>query len=422
MFKKTFVVLTVLSLATLFVSSVALGGAKRTVSLMIWNAEGWIRGHNELLPQFERRYPDVKTQLVIGDNQKFLVSIAGGAPPDIYFASYDYFQVYSSEGTFLDVTPYAAKDPEFKESDYIEKIIDATKYKGRLYGLPQTYSPILAFYNRGLFDKEGVEYPTEKWGWDDLISNTKKLTKDFDGDGNMDQFGITHRGGYHRFPLWIGQNGGRMWTDSEPRRSTFDEPKTIEALQFYTDLVRKYRVAPSLTERAPGISGVDATQLFGTGRAAIDYTTRYYAPPEGMNWDVSSLWHGPGGWSSILIINYYAVTSYTKSPQEAWDLMRFLSYNHKVELLNKTFRAVPPIKEEATRLLTHPGQPPEHDMAFLTEVPKTSVLYYPSKIFKEFNETIDKNLELALRGNIDVPEAARRMAKDINDALKARGL
>ena len=294
------------------------------------------------------------------------------------------------------------------------------KYNGALHGLPQTYSPILAFYNKDLFDEGGVDYPSETWGWEELVANTKKLTKDTDGDGNTDQFGITHRGGYHRFPLWVWQAGGRMWTDDDPPMSTFNEAKAIEGLQMYSDLVRKYKVAPSLTERAPGISGIGATQLFGSGKAAIDYTTRYYAPPEDMNWDVSALWRGPGGRASILIINYYAVTSKTKNPQGSWDLMKYLSYNHKVELLKKTYRAVPAIKDEAYRLLIHPGEAPEHDMAFLTEIPNTRVLYYPAKIFKEFNETFAKNIELLIRGNIDAPEAGKTIAKDINDALLKR--
>jgi multiple sugar transport system substrate-binding protein len=338
----------------------------------------------------------------------------------VYFASYNYFQVYAGDGTFLDVSSYANADGKFREADFETKVLDAMRYHNGLYGLPQTFSPILAFYNKALFDEAGVGYPSPSWGWEELVSNAKKLTKDVDGDGNIDQFGITHRGGYHRFPLWIWQAGGRMWTDDDPPRSTFDEPKAIEGLRFYSDLVLNYKVAPSLTEKAPGIAGVDATQLFGSGRAAIDYTTRYYAPPEGMEWDVSQLWRGPGGRGSILIINYYAVTSQSKNPQEAWNLMRFLSYNHKVDLLKKTYRAIPAIKEEAQRLLTHPGQPPEHDMAFLEEIPNTRVLYYPSKIFKEFNETIDKNVELMLRGNIGAAEAGKTMAKDINDALVKR--
>ena len=59
-------------------------------------------------------------------------------------------------------------------------------------------------------------------------------------------------------------------------------------------------------------------------------------------------------------------------------------------------------------------------MAFLTEIPNTRVLYYPAKIFKEFNETFAKNIELMIRGNIEAPEAGKTIAKDRNDALLKR--
>ena len=46
------------------------------------------------------------------------------------------------------------------------------------------------FVNKTLLNKEGIDIPDKDYTFDDLYYICKKITKDLDGDGIIDQFGI----------------------------------------------------------------------------------------------------------------------------------------------------------------------------------------------------------------------------------------
>ena len=48
----------------------------------------------------------------------------------------------------------------------------------------------MMFVNKTLLTQEGIEVPEEDWTWNDLYRICQKVTKDSNGDGIIDQFGI----------------------------------------------------------------------------------------------------------------------------------------------------------------------------------------------------------------------------------------
>ena len=50
------------------------------------------------------------------------------------------------------------------------------KYAGQVHGMPITADAVVIYYNKDMFDKAGVAYPTENWEWNDLVEAAKKLT------------------------------------------------------------------------------------------------------------------------------------------------------------------------------------------------------------------------------------------------------
>ncbi len=68
--------------------------------------------------------------------------------------------------------------------------------------------------------------------------------------------------------LFVYSNGGTVADSVEtPTKATFDDPKTIEGMQFWSDLIHTHKVAPS-----PGFfkqGGMGGGDLFATGRLAM---------------------------------------------------------------------------------------------------------------------------------------------------------
>ncbi len=52
---------------------------------------------------------------------------------------------------------------------------------GKLYGLPESSNPMALFYNKEIFDKFNVPYPTDGMTWDEMYELAKKVTGTKDG-------------------------------------------------------------------------------------------------------------------------------------------------------------------------------------------------------------------------------------------------
>ena len=61
--------------------------------------------------------------------------------------------------------------------------------------------------NKDLLDKEGIEVPKEGWSLEEFYTICKKLTKDTNGDGQLDQLGVQNTPGKK---LWAA-NGGSLF-------------------------------------------------------------------------------------------------------------------------------------------------------------------------------------------------------------------
>ena len=70
-------------------------------------------------------------------------------------------------------------------------------FNGHYYGLPATTpSPFVIAYNPAMLESAGAEDPMDlykagNWNWDTMREIARKCTKDFNGDGQPDQYGLS---------------------------------------------------------------------------------------------------------------------------------------------------------------------------------------------------------------------------------------
>lgn len=143
-------------------------------------------------------HPDIKVRIenVTYDAYwpRFLTMVAGGIPPDVIFLESTRLASFASKGTILDLDPFIEADEEINMADFYPLALDALRYKGRLYALPNDIAVFAMFYNKDMFDEAGsIPHPQKGWTWDDFLEISKKLTRDIDGDGKIDQFGSSFR-------------------------------------------------------------------------------------------------------------------------------------------------------------------------------------------------------------------------------------
>lgn len=147
--------------------------------------------------KFENEHPKVKIIYESGIQKedytewlegKFLT----GNEPDIFMLPADTFNTLASKGALLELAGFIKEDKDFETADFYEAGIKSGQYEKKQYALPYEAVPLLMCVNTTLLNKMGMPIPDNDWTWGDFHTICRKVTKDKDGDGRLDQFGVCH--------------------------------------------------------------------------------------------------------------------------------------------------------------------------------------------------------------------------------------
>ena len=121
--------------------------------------------------------------------------------------------------------------------------------EGSLYCLPKDFSTFAFAYNKDIFDEAGVAYPdpANPYTWDEFLEVCKQLTKDTDGDGEVDQWGTANALQW-AFDSFVYTNGGHFLNEDYTKVVIDGQEEFIEAFQYFADLTCKHGVTPSVEQ------------------------------------------------------------------------------------------------------------------------------------------------------------------------------
>ncbi len=127
-----------------------------------------------------------------------------------------------------------------------------------LYGL--SYG---LFYNKAMFKKAGIANPPATWN--EFIQDAKRLTNPQAGQWGVAVEGASITENAHWAFILNQQQGGALF--NRQNVPMFDSPQNVHAIQFYTDLISKYKVAGP--QDAEYSTGTQAPGDFANGKAAM---------------------------------------------------------------------------------------------------------------------------------------------------------
>jgi multiple sugar transport system substrate-binding protein len=134
------------------------------------------------------KYPNISIE-VLPKTPSLEDLIASGNTPDLLFGpNGDANTRLTSLKLQHDLTPYAEKykyninllDPAYGK-------LAKTLSDGKLYGLPLYAGGAPVYYNKDLFDKFGVPYPSKQMTWDDVFALSKRLVRQ---EGGVQYYGF----------------------------------------------------------------------------------------------------------------------------------------------------------------------------------------------------------------------------------------
>jgi len=225
---------------------------------------------------------------------------------------------YANKGVLYDMSSLASADKTFEPSIFYPRAYTAFAQNGKQYGLPESFSDVVLYYNKDLFDKAGVAYPTDSWTWKDEIAAAQKLT-----DAKAGVWGTYQPVQFFEFYKMIAQNGGAMFDASG--KPTVNSPQNVEALKFMLDKFNTYKVSPGEADLS---SQPDSdTALFKDGKLAMwrSGIWNFGAVKDAtFKWDIAL---EPGNTTKAhqFFANGIVISSKTAQADAAWKWARFFT-------------------------------------------------------------------------------------------------
>ena len=240
----------------------------------------------------------------------------------------------------LDLQPLLDADAAFPRDDFPPALLGPFKRDGGLYGLPYAINLRTLNYNKTAFDAAGIKSPVADWTPVDFLAAAQSLTK---GEGEKQQFGyVPLNGAQSDMLFFIGQFGARLTTGAgDDTRANFDDPKVVEAIQWYIDLSQKHKVMPTLQfaykRDQPGFED-KSYELAQGGRAGMWFAQGPSFSFEGpvkfaegqptLNFEegIAAL---PLGGAGLRSGDFYArgfhIAARTQQAQACWEWLKYLS-------------------------------------------------------------------------------------------------
>lgn len=203
---------------------------------------------------------------------------AAGTLPDVFEVPLEIRQ-RAAAGHIIPLESYIS---EQEKKEFLDGAIQDATYAGKLYGIPIWNAGARLFMiNKDLFKKARIDaYPQT---WDAYAETAKKLTDPAKGvyGGSLDGAG---QNTYNQFFQYLAQAGGSI-LNKEWTKCTVNSPEGVKALQFWVDLIHKYKVVN------PNSANLDMNEniaLFAAGKIAmLDGFARYESQIKQINPDIN---------------------------------------------------------------------------------------------------------------------------------------
>jgi multiple sugar transport system substrate-binding protein len=363
---------------------------------------------------FNEKYPNITVQVTKSPFKDFFTRLqtqaSGDNLPDAFMMNGPNFQLYASNDI---IVPFdkAVEDGELDFGNYPEAMEQLYTYEGTPYAVPTSYDSIGLWYNQDLFEKAGVEVPTEDWTWEDLHETSKEISEALKDEGVYGFAG----GAYNQelFYNLIFQAGGAVLNE-DATEAQYSSDGSREALQFLRDMVEDGS-SPSIQTTAD----TSPDELFKNGKAAMVYggsfrVQGYVDSAVGESIQVVPL---PKGKERGVVLHGGAVVA-SASSENAAAAAAFAVYHGSQEgqqIIGESGASIPAYQgTEQAYIDAHP----EYDLQIFPESAEEYGFPYPvSANTQAWLEVESDMIPKILAGDLSVEEGTTQLDEKINALL-----
>ncbi|HRW10169.1 MAG TPA: sugar ABC transporter substrate-binding protein [Caldilineaceae bacterium] len=258
-----------------------------------------------------------------GYSDTLLTRIAGGEQIDVIMIAIEGLGLLSAKNVLVSLDEFLAADPEAQdvlENDVHVTLREMLQVDGKQMEYPFSWNNMVTYYNTAIFEEEGIEPPTADWTWEDFLETATKLSRV--SGGADDRYAYSFWGsGMFGMAAWFFNNDTSPLT-ADWSASNLLDPKVAETVQFLADLILEHKVAPNpegWDEGAQFLAGNLVMRTCGrwciSGLLEADFDT----------YDLQYQPHRAGSLKTVAGTDGWGISSSSKAPQEAWEVVKLLS-------------------------------------------------------------------------------------------------
>ena len=202
---------------------------KTKLTMALWD-ETQQKVMQKMIDKYEEENPNVtvETQLSTWSEYwtKLEASATGNDACDIMWMNILHVEEYVEAGILKDLSKVGENLD--METNFPAALADGYTIDGKLYAIPKDFDTNGLFYNKELFDKAGLAYPTDDWTMEDFWAACEALDAADLGEG-VYPTAVNYNSGQTNYNATIIANGGYVYND-DYTATGYSDPKTVEGI------------------------------------------------------------------------------------------------------------------------------------------------------------------------------------------------
>ena len=306
--------------ASFFAEQFQMSGDADEVTVWVTRSRQYVNLLQQMVDAEFTPQTGIKVRLSINPNEdKLILASSSGKQPDIAMGvagwrPYD-FAIRNNLTNLRTFDDFPTIADRFYPGSFLQLI-----YEDGVYGLPETQNFYFLFYRKDILNTLNLDVPDT---WMDVIGLLPELQRFGLNFYSMLSSSNAFKAFVHTMPF-IQQFGGKIYEDNA-LRAAFDDPKTIEALTFMTDLYSTYSLP---LEVGSFYNEFRYGRLpLGVGDFGMYITLLHAAPEIAGLWDIAPL---PGVLKDGVVNRSFDGSSTsammfknTDKPDEAWSFLKW---------------------------------------------------------------------------------------------------
>ncbi|MCE9619446.1 MAG: extracellular solute-binding protein [Planctomycetes bacterium] len=388
---------------------------KQELVVMHWSGEGGPeedRIVDDSLRSFEARNPGIRVRRINpGDAASFYTKLqtmlASGEPPDVFYVGAERVAGFSEMGLvepldkYLELDQAGAVEERIKLEDFYPTTVAAFRFDGKsagsgpLYGIPKDFTTVGFYYNKDLFRRAGLAFPSKGWTWDEYIADARAIAKlkNANGDPCIGSEFVT-------WPMMV-----RAYLRSEGlevRGADYDDPRLDDPkVKAVLDRLRSWRQDETNTLTSGRSKLATGVAVFTTGRVGMAGPFGRWVVPEyrrirDFDWDYAPLPRGAAEGNVIATVSW-SMAKQSRNKESAWKLIRWLTGPEAQISGAKLGLAIPTIRSVAeSPAFLDASKKPLNNQGFLDPAPAAQVVDWPAnpRFEQLLGATLDRSLKV----------------------------